>query len=75
MHVEALLGAFSISLFLNRLQIHANISIFLRLLHSSLSHTTGHWLKHSIIDKVLQFAVWGEDNVAQTLKLHLVAVQ
>ena len=51
------------------------LSLFLRLQHSSLSHTTWHWVKHSIVDKVLQFAVWGEDNVAQTLKLHLVAVQ
>lgn len=75
MHVEALLEAFFISLFLNRLQIHTNIAIFLCLQHSSLSHTTWHWLKYSIVDKVLQFAVWGEDNVAQTLKLHLVAVQ
>lgn len=75
MHVEALLGAFSISLFLYRLQIYAHVSLLLCLQHSSLSYTTGHWLKHSIIDKVLQFAVWGEDNVAQTLKLHLVAVQ
>ena len=63
------------SLFLNRFQVHATFTIFLRLKRSSLHHTTWHWVKHSVVDKILQFAVWGEDNVAQTLKLHLVAVQ
>ena len=63
------------SLFLYRLQIHAAFTIFLSLQRSSLHHTTRRWTKDSVVDKVLQFAVWGEDNVAQTLKLHLVAVQ
>ena len=43
--------------------VHATFTILLRLQHGSLHHATRRWAKDSIVDKILQFAVRGEDNV------------